>query len=97
MCVTCERKGERQIETLSKLYRQGWLGLSSLRIVLKNALPRTHTHTQTHKHSHSNILLLFWPPFALMEPQYRTPQPMGKPAWEEVGPSTVDCKKAGHR
>ena len=55
-----------------------------------------HTHTHTHTHSHSNTLPLFWPPFALMEPQYRTPQPMGKPAWEEVGPSTVDCKKAGH-
>ena len=47
MCVTRERKGERQTETLSKLCRQGWLGLSSLRIVLKNALPRTHTHTDT--------------------------------------------------
>lgn len=98
MCVTCERKERRQAETWSKLYRQGWLGLSSLRIVLRNALPTqpthtrrvlkesavptTNTHTHTHTVTHSHTLLLFWPLFALMEPQYRTPQPMGKPAWE---------------
>ena len=88
LCVR-ERERDRHPEQ-GVLYIQGWLGLSSLRIVLRNALPTTSTHTLTHSSA-------FLAPFALMEPQYITPQPMGEPAWEEVGPSAVDCKKAGHR